>query len=66
MDQWRSDDVGDDEIKNLAMTLVDFNRKRGVLDDSDLLELVIKVYLLDRAAKRAAWHTILTPKGIVQ
>lgn len=66
MDQWRSDDVGDDEIKNLAMTLVDFNRKRGVLDDSDLLELVIKVYLLGRAAKRAAWHTILTPKGIVQ
>lgn len=68
MDQWRSDDVGYDEIKKLAKIVVDFNRERGLheADDDDLLQIAIKVYLLGRAAKRAAWHTILTLKGIVQ
>jgi hypothetical protein len=57
--------VAEDEIKTLSKMVVDFNRERGVLDDSDLLELVICAYKAGRGAEREDWHAVLTPKGIV-
>jgi hypothetical protein len=64
MESWPTADLGDDEIKNLAKIVVDFNRERGVLDDSDLLEIVIRAYLAGKAT--VTWANLpLAAEGIV-